>query len=471
MLFNSLEFLVFFLLVFVLFARIPRARIFVLLVASYAFYMNWQVEYILLIITSTIIDYWAAIKIHATQGLRKKIFLGISLASNLSILFFFKYFNFFSSSLKTLASAFGHAYQPFLTDVLLPVGISFYTFQTLSYSIDVYRGHIKPEKSLPTFALFVSFFPQLIAGPIERAGSLINQLKNNLCLSTPNIVVGCRFILWGLFKKVVIADRLALLVDPVFKAPESYGAVVTLIAAIGFAFQIYCDFAGYSYMAIGLARVFGIHLMTNFKAPYFSKSVREFWGRWHISLSTWFRDYLYIPLGGNRVAIWKWYRNLFITFIISGLWHGANWTFIVWGGIHGTFLILEYIISRKWRIQQPSRFLALFKWALTFFVVCIAWIFFRADSIDHSLILFQNFSNISFSVTEIKDQLILTGIGELNLFIVFFSIIILLLVDRFMDITVISSKPWVRFIYYHVLFFAILIFGITDTNAFIYFQF
>ena len=345
MLFNSLQFIAFFIIIVSIYFTIPhRYRWLLLLAASYYFYMCWKVEYIFLIIISTIVAYITGILMgrERTRERRKK-YLVFSLAVNLGLLAAFKYFNFFNSNLRELFNFFNIFYDVPEFDVLLPVGISFYTFQTLSYSIDIYRGDRPPEKSLGIFALYVSFFPQLVAGPIERSTSLLPQFFERKEFNYERVTSGLRKIAWGMFKKVVIADRLAVVVDQVYGSPEDFAGPAVLIATFFFAYQIYCDFSGYSDIAIGTARILGFDLITNFKRPYFARSIREFWQRWHISLSTWFRDYLYIPLGGNRVKRPRYYINLIIVFLICGLWHGANWTFIVWGALHGSYMIISVV--------------------------------------------------------------------------------------------------------------------------------
>jgi len=334
MLFNSLEFIIFFPIVVGLYFIIsPRFRWILLLAASYYFYMCWNYKYILLILFSTVVDYFAAIAMSRTSQKKfKKVFLVASLFSNLGLLFFFKYFNFFSGSINAVLDQFNVFYNVPYYDYLLPVGISFYTFQTLSYTIDVYKGKQKPEYHFGKFALFVSFFPQLVAGPIERSVNLLPQFSQTFKFEYARIRDGIILMTWGMFKKVVIADRLSEYVNEVFNNPESYDGFHNILATLFFSFQIYCDFSGYSDVAIGAALVMGYHLMKNFNRPYLAKSIGEFWSRWHISLSTWFRDYVYIPLGGNRVNISRLLFNLYITFLISGLWHGANWTFAIWGG-------------------------------------------------------------------------------------------------------------------------------------------
>lgn len=340
MLFNSLQFLIFFPIVILLYYLLPHSKRWIfLLLASYYFYMSWNPAYIVLILISTLVDYFAAIKMSEQDNINKrKIYLFFSLFANLGLLFIFKYFNFFNDSVRLLFQSLGVNYGVPSLSLLLPVGISFYTFQTLSYTIDVYRGVTKPERHFGIFAVYVSFFPQLVAGPIERSERLLPQFRVPVIPNENNFSSGMKLMVWGFFKKVVVADNVAIIVNQVYNNVNEYQGLPLIIATFLFAIQIYCDFSGYSDIAIGSARVMGIHLMKNFNTPYFSKSITEFWKRWHISLSTWFRDYVYIPLGGNRVSKPRHYLNLFLTFLISGLWHGANWTFVIWGALHGGVL-------------------------------------------------------------------------------------------------------------------------------------
>ncbi|MFC1608484.1 MBOAT family O-acyltransferase [Candidatus Latescibacterota bacterium] len=337
MLFNSIHYFFFFPVIVAVFYSIPhRFRWMLLLAASYYFYMCWKPEYLVLILIATAVNYLAGLMMGAAASVKaRKLYLVLSLSTSLGILFCFKYFNFFNESFRALFTRLNLLYDVQAFEVLLPVGISFFTFQALSYSIDVYRGDREPEKHPGIFALYVAFFPQLVAGPIERSTRLMPQFFKKVPFGCDRVTDGLKKILVGLFKKVVIADRLALYVDAVYNNQAQHSGSTLLLATIFFSFQIYCDFSGYSDIAIGSARVLGYELMENFKRPYLSRSVGEFWKRWHISLSTWFRDYLYIPLGGSRVAYWRRYTNIFIVFLISGLWHGANWTFVVWGALHG----------------------------------------------------------------------------------------------------------------------------------------
>ena len=320
MLFNSLHFLIFFPIVIVIYFCIPhKYRWILLLFASYYFYMSWKAEYVILILISTIIDYFVAIKISREDNEKmRKIYLLLSIITNIGLLISFKYLNFISSSVSEFLQLFSIQFSPIILDVLLPVGISFYTFQTLSYTIDVYRRRIKPERHFGIFAVYVSFFPQLVAGPIERGKNLLPQFLEKHYFDYIRVTNGLKLMLWGFFKKIVIADRLAVVVNAVYNNPTEFTGAPLILATVFFAFQIYCDFSGYSDIAIGTAQVMGYNLMDNFKRPYFAGSISEFWQRWHISLSTWFRDYLYIPLGGSRVSIPRWYFNLIIIFIVSG---------------------------------------------------------------------------------------------------------------------------------------------------------
>ena len=341
MLFNSLEFIIFFpIVVAAYFALNPKYRWILLLLASYYFYMCWNYKYIVLIMFSTVVDYCSGILMYRTNktGLRKLLLLA-SLTTNLGLLFFFKYFNFFGETVNYFFERFNIFAEVPAYSFLLPVGISFYTFQTLSYTIDIYRKKQTPEYHFGRFALFVSFFPQLVAGPIERSVNLIPQFRQDFKFDYERVRDGILFMVWGFFKKVVIADRLAEYVNLVYNNPTESEGFQNIIATFFFSIQIYCDFSGYSDIAIGAALILGYRLMTNFRRPYFALNIREFWQRWHISLSTWFRDYVYISLGGNRVVKWRWFYNLFITFLVSGLWHGANWTFVIWGALHGFYLI------------------------------------------------------------------------------------------------------------------------------------
>jgi alginate O-acetyltransferase complex protein AlgI len=388
-LFNSWQYVLFLPLVVALHFAVPhRLRWAVLLLASYVFYACWEPAYLVLIVASTVVDYGAGRGMGSarTPG-RKRALLCLSLLANLGLLFAFKYWDFFASSVHTALGWAGVGWEAPVLDVLLPVGISFYTFQTLSYTIEVYRGNQAPERHLGVFALYVSYFPQLVAGPIERSVNLLPQLREEQRWCPDRAAEGLRLIVCGLVKKVVIADRLALLVDGVYADPAAHDGPLLALATIFFAFQIYCDFSGYSDIAIGSAEILGHKLMKNFERPYFARSVPEFWSRWHISLSTWFRDYLYIPLGGSRVAkVFRW-RNILIVFAVSGLWHGASWCFVIWGGLHGMYYLLgEWLaplrsgLARATGLAKSPRVLAALAGVTTFVLVDLAWVFFRADT-------------------------------------------------------------------------------------------
>ncbi len=394
--FISVEFLVFFVAVVSAYFMVPhRWRWVLLLVASYFFYAYWNVNYIVLIVFSTLVDYVVARQLAVTDIeniRRRKFLLSLSIGVNLGVLFLFKYFNFFNESLANLLTQVGVPYDMATLNVLLPVGISFYTFQSMAYTIDVYRGQIEAETHFGRFATYIAFFPQLVAGPIERAGNMLPQFRQRFRFDEARVVSGFQQMLWGFFKKMVVADRLAIYVNEVYNNVPSYSAPTYLVATVFFAFQIYCDFSGYSDIAIGVARVMGFELMENFRQPYLSRSIGEFWGRWHISLSTWFRDYLYIPLGGNRVPFGRELVNLMVVFVVSGLWHGANWTFVIWGALHGAYLVIERLLRR---IIGHKKGIPLGGIALTFALTCFAWIFFRANSVDDAFYIVGHMTDFS----------------------------------------------------------------------------
>jgi len=394
MLFNTIDFIFFLPIVIILYYLLPqKIRWVLLLIASYFFYMCWKVEYVFLIIFSTLIDYFCGLQMAKKETKKARLpYLILSLLTNLGFLFAFKYFNFFADSINFVFQNSGLAYQIPFFKVLLPVGISFYTFQTLSYSIDVFYGKQEAERHLGYFALYVSFFPQLVAGPIERFSRLTPQLKEHHPFLYDNIKQGLRLILYGLFIKMVIADNLSGLVDQVYAAPENYSSLNILTALFFYSFQIYCDFYGYSIIAIGSALMMGVKIMDNFKTPYLSKNIAEFWGRWHISLSTWFRDYLYFPLGGNRVKMMRWVFNIMVVFIVSGTWHGANWTFIIWGALFGLVYLAESIINKHFGLEKESAPYSLVHILLslkTFVFVTLIWVFFRSQSFNEAMNIFE----------------------------------------------------------------------------------
>jgi len=480
MLFNSIHFLIFFPSVLILYFAIPhKYRWILILISSYYFYMSWRVDYIVLLILSTLVDYYSAISISKTnKKYKKNFFLVISLCSNIGILVLFKYFTFINNSIGDLLDIFTIKFTPLELNVLLPLGISFYTFQTLGYTIDVYRGKKEPEKHLGIFACYVSFFPQLVAGPIERAKNLLPQFYEKHNFEYNRVTNGLKLMLWGFFKKLVIADTAALVVNQVYNNVGEYSGSPLILATIFFAFQIYCDFSGYSDIAIGAAQVLGFKLMKNFKRPYFSKSIVEFWRRWHISLSTWFRDYLYIPLGGNRVSIPRWYLNLSIVFLVAGLWHGANWTFVIWGLINGSYLILFYTTKKirskivgLTRLNKIPRIHLILQILTTFCLVNFGWIFFRANTVSDAFYI------ITHLFTDINPYLqnYWLGMNIIGILIVTMSITFMLFVhlleERIVIRDYISYKPiWIRWSIYLLVLFAILLFG-TFEQPFIYFQF
>ena len=473
MLFNSVDFFLFFPLVLLLHFAIPRQhRWFILLIASYFFYMYWKWEYILLILISTVVDYFCALKMPNAPPTIKRRYLYLSLITNLTLLTTFKYLGFFTANLNVMSDQMGLPSLP-IVELILPMGISFYTFQTMGYTIDVYNGKVEPEPHIGKFGLYVSFFPQLVAGPIERAGNLIRQIHHSHPFNLRRTIEGSELILWGLFKKVVIADRLALFIDPVYSQPQDYTAIPLILATLFFAVQIYTDFSGYSDIAIGSAKILGYDLMTNFKRPYFASNIDDFWKRWHISLSTWFRDYLYIPLGGRKVIKWRWYYNLFITFVISGLWHGANWTFIVWGVLHGFYLITFRILEELIPFSQ-LRFSKFFKQIVTFVLVLFAWIFFRANSLNDAWFIVRELGNLSFN--DYYQQIADVGMNKLDFLMSLVFIFILIVIDFFQEkrkiiYPFIRFPKYVRWGFYYLMIFSIIMFGVDGQKQFIYFQF
>jgi alginate O-acetyltransferase complex protein AlgI len=396
MLFNSFEYALFLPLAFIfywfVFNKTTRLQNLFLLTVSYIFYGWWDWRFLSLIAFSSLVDYIAGLKIeHSDKRSTRRLFLTVSLLTNLGFLGVFKYFNFFSQSLADGFEQMGYTFDPLTLNVVLPVGISFYTFQTMSYSIDVYRKKLKPTKDIIAFFAYVGFCPQLVAGPIERATNLLPQFYKKREFTYQQGATGMRQILWGLFKKMVIADNCAIMVDQIFDNHETLPGSVLIMGGIYFAFQIYGDFSGYSDIAIGTARLFGFKLMTNFRTPYFSRDMAEFWRRWHISLSTWFRDYLYIPLGGSRVNMKRAIRNTFIIFLVSGFWHGANWTFLAWGALNAIYFIpllitgynrknIGTIAENKWLPNIKE----IVQMGITFALTCLAWVFFRAQNISEA---------------------------------------------------------------------------------------
>ena len=396
MLFNSVSFAIFLPIVFTAFWICPqRYRWAVLLIASYYFYMSWNVKYVVLILLATFISYITALLISRTEKKAKqRIYLASALVVSLGILFVFKYFNFFSDIITSILHFLSFETEMVVLDVLLPVGISFYTFQAISYVIDVYRGQVEAEKHFGKYATFISFFPQLVAGPIERTGNLLHQIKKEYIFDYDQASYGLKLMAWGFFKKMVVADTMGKWVDFVYGDVYNFVGFSFVLATIMFGIQIYCDFSGYSDIAIGTAKLFSIDLMQNFCAPYFSASIKEFWSRWHISLSTWFRDYVYIPLGGNRCNKWRHARNLLITFLVSGLWHGAAWNYVIWGFLHGIGQIAEGFLTKHRRLpgvkdigKSPIVWIrVIFVFGFTMF----AWIFFRISDMNSASFFFMH---------------------------------------------------------------------------------
>lgn len=432
MIFSSFQFAVFFLITVSIYYSIPhRFRWMMLLGFSYYFYMCWKVEYIFLLLGSTFVNYIIGLRMTAIPEKKDRWkYLRFGILFNLGMLFFFKYFNFFSRSINEVFNAWNILYDVPLFHMLLPVGISFYTFQTLGYTVDVYNGRTKAEQHLGIFALFVAFWPQLLAGPINRAHLLMPQFRKEHPFDYQGVTDGLRLMLWGLIKKIIIADHLAVYVNRVYNHVGDYQGIPLILATIFYTIQIYCDFSGYTDMARGGAKVMGYDLMENFNRPYFSRSFRDFWQRWHISLSTWFRDYLYIPLGGNRVVKWRWYYNLFITFLLSGLWHGADWTFVIWGAFHGGVLILENMtgnfqqrIADRLFPQNQSRWNHMVQMGITMTLVCFAWLFFRANSVTDA------FSIIRKMVLIDPGQLGVSIVGGYSFLFIIFVILALFLIE------------------------------------------
>ncbi len=494
MLFNSLQYLVFLIAMAVGYFVLPhRFRWILLLGGSYFFYMCWNAQYALLMLTSTFITYMSGIMISRaneipdmrTRSSRKKLFVFISFFLNLTILFFFKYYRFFAASLESLTELLHTAMKMPDLNVLLPVGISFYTFQALSYTMDVYRGDVKATTHFGKYALFVSFFPQLVAGPIERTPNLLKQFDEVHSFDYDRARDGVLLILWGLFKKTVIADRLAVLVNAVYNHPGNYHGSEFLVATIFFAIQIYCDFSAYSDIAIGSANILGFRLMCNFNRPYFSKSIAEFWRRWHISLSTWFKDYLYFPLGGSKVGKIRHLLNLLIVFVVSGLWHGANWTFVIWGFLHGIYQVIG-VATRKLREQfklliglTPASVSAkLIGGAATAALVLFAWIFFRANNLADALHIIRGIATINPGGL-LGSGLLRLGLDQYEMIIAIGSIALLFIVEYFQrngDIRCKLKKEFfvIRWAVYLFLMLSIILTGFYgDLNAaqFIYFQF
>jgi D-alanyl-lipoteichoic acid acyltransferase DltB (MBOAT superfamily) len=432
--------------------------------------------YILILGFTIIVDYFAGIYIERVQGKKRKYFLIASIFANVGILAIFKYYNFLNNNLSVFLNHIGYMNHIPNLSMLLPIGLSFHTFQAMSYTIEVYRGHQKAEKHFGIYALYVMFYPQLVAGPIERPQNMLHQFHEKHIFDYMRIVNGLKQMVWGFFKKIVIADRLALYVNAIYNNADQHNGITLLVATIFFAFQIYCDFSGYSDIAVGAAQVLGFKLMMNFNRPYFSKNISEFWKRWHISLSSWFRDYLYISIGGNRVSVPRWYFNLLFVFLISGFWHGANWTFIIWGGLNGLYLVFGIIIAplrkRATRIFQLNKFStiqSIIQIVITFSLTCIAWVFFRANSLKDALMIIKKIFFVSGKL--------FLGVPKDHFFYSVLAIIVLLCIETKREyfprrILLFHNNNWyVRRLSYACIIVMILLFGVFDGGQFIYFQF
>ncbi|MDC3299452.1 MBOAT family protein, partial [Flavobacteriaceae bacterium] len=475
---NSLDFAIFLPIVFIVYWFITNKNLnlqnFIIVLASYVFYGWWDWRFLSLIIFSTIIDYSIGIRLSKEENqLKRKILLWTSIGVNLGFLGFFKYYNFFLENFISAFSFFGMEINANSLNIILPVGISFYTFQTLSYTIDVYKKKLEPTKDIIAFSAFVSFFPQLVAGPIERATNLLPQFYRRRSFNAENAIRGVKQIIWGLFKKIVVADSCAQYANDIFNNYLEYNSLTLILGAIYFSFQIYCDFSGYSDIAIGTSKLFGFNLMKNFAFPYFSRDISEFWRRWHISLSTWFRDYLYIPLGGSHGATSMKIRNTIIIFVVSGFWHGANWTFIVWGALNAIYF-LPLLLTNKNRTHTSSIIAAdtlfpnlkeLLSVSLTFTLTLFAWIFFRANSISQALKFIKGIFTSNFKIERINLERFSFEIIPLILIL-----IIIEWIFRKKDFPFDSNKK--SFLGMTFLIILIIVFGsYSEMQSFIYFQF
>lgn len=494
MLFNSLDFLIFFPIVVLIYFIIPKkVRYIWLLIASYYFYMCWNAKYALLIGISTLITYLSGIFLWKAEKIwQRKLIVAISFVSNLGILVFYKYFDFILENVNFILNKVGGQIVNNPFDIILPVGISFYTFQALSYTVDVYRKDVEAEKNPLKYALFVSFFPQLVAGPIERSKNLLDQVKHVDEIKVFNydrIANGLVQMLWGLFQKMVIADRISIFVDNVYANLHAVGTMETVFAAVGFSIQIYCDFAAYSTIAIGAARVMGFELMENFDTPYFAASIKEFWRRWHISLSSWFRDYLYIPMGGNRKGKWRKYFNVMVTFLVSGLWHGASWNYVIWGGLHGIYQVAGEIIKpvrdRVKKVLHVNEKVFSFKFGqilFTFSLTTLTWVFFRAKTMEEAIYFFERMFTRWNPWTFFNEGLYQFGLDRAEVNILFAALLIMLAVELLKYVKqknisdfIMEQNLWFRWIVIIGFVISILVYGEYgvnfDSNQFIYFQF
>ena len=487
MLFNSFDFVLFFPVVTILFFLLPQKfRWFLLLSASCFFYMYFIPAYILILFFTIFIDYFAGLYLEDTiDSRRKKILLGCSIVANVGVLAVFKYYNFFLDNINDASGLLaGHPTALRYLGIALPIGLSFHTFQAMSYTFEVYYGRQKAERHFGIYALYVMFYPQLVAGPIERPQNVLHQFHEKKEFDYGRVAEGLMMMLWGFFKKIVIADNLSLMVSHAYQHPEKQTGLTLLIASYIFAFQIYCDFSGYSDIAIGAARVMGFNLMENFRTPYISQSISEFWSRWHISLSTWFRDYLYIPLGGNRVAKWRWMVNLLIVFMVSGIWHGANWTYVVWGALHGIYLVLA-IWKNEWCDRmgltpklESSKLIAFGNKFLTFHLALFAWIFFRASSVNDAFTVIKHIAHFHFSMPALRNSFMVfvsnpAYLGRLWFFLGVLALFIWVdpVMDKVIKRRINITSPVLKYAVYSFILAGIILFGFFGEVQFIYFQF
>ena len=486
MTFNSWEFLLFYPIVLLLYFILPKKLKWpMLLVASYYFYMCYQAELVFLIFGTTLVSWIASNIIERSENKAvRRACLTVTLVACLGVLFFYKYFNFLSGSVTGIISYFGGNPSPVVLNLMLPVGVSFYTFQTLSYVIDVYRGDIKTERNFFFYALFVSFFPQLVAGPIERPGNLIPQLKSPKPWNNEDAIKGAKHMIVGFFKKVCVADLFSLYVNSVYNDVESATALGVIIATAMFAVQIYCDFSGYTDIAIGCSRIMGIRLMENFNHPYTATTIKEFWSRWHISLSTWFKDYLYFPLGGSRCKKSRHMFNLFVVFLVSGLWHGAAWTYVIWGAIHGIYQIIGNLTikgrNRALRcigLSERSGIVVLSRRIAVFVLVCFSWLFFRANNMNEAVTLLRALF-VTWGSTSLSDTLKIMNLNTVSILMCILSLLTLIIIDRVLKYEDEEGGSYMlvrggSFIYYvWIIMFAWAILLSQDVaSTFIYFQF
>ena len=480
MLFNSIEFAIFlpltFLLYWFVFKKNLKVQNFFIIVVSYIFYGWWDWRFLSLIVFSSTVDFIVGLRLSETEDkLKRKILLITSILVNLGFLGFFKYFNFFAENFASAFTLLGKPMEVSRLKIILPVGISFYTFQTLSYTIDVYKKKLAPTKNIIAFFAFVSFFPQLVAGPIERASNLLPQFYKHRKFEYSKAADGMRQILWGLFKKIVIADNCARFANEIFNNYTDYSGTTLFLGGVFFAFQIYGDFSGYSDIAIGSARLFGFNLMKNFAFPYFSRDIAEFWRRWHISLSTWFRDYVYIPLGGSKGGTWMKIRNTFIIFIVSGFWHEANWTFIFWGALNAIYFLPLMLLKKNRKNtdvvaegKKLPNFKEITQIGVTFFITVIAWIFFRAENLAHA---FDYIKQMLLKSTVNSGQVLLYLKDKIFLMIVFLLIVEWINRDKDHALEIGDLKPFWRHGAYIIVFLLIFFFGNFTKQTFIYFQF